>query len=184
MSRPHVVWDFDGVIVDSAETIKTCYRETGVAPPDDILSQEHVDWITPQGFDRDIIRQHKNRLYISSLLAGQVHELRAYWTALRLRHLQVTQAVMTGAPFGSLSAFRFNRDEPWPFTWWLESTSTRKKMEVLEGLSPRGVYIDDQECDVPEGWGFIHFTRQMTADKLAKEIHDALVHRRGVTSSR
>jgi len=158
-----VVFDLDGVVIDSHDLVMSSYRRAGADPPDDILSYEGVDWCSPD------VKRRKDVFYLRSV--HTVPLLSGWHTAVRLRRLQHDVRCLSGAPIGTLSRLQWRLDDLWPFSSLsLDGTRTPVKMEILRNWG-EGVYVDDQTklVDVPDGWRFVHYTGQRL-NELVKEI--------------
>jgi hypothetical protein len=167
------VFDLDGVVIDSVEIIRRCYRECGVEPPVNILELEGVDWITAQGRHRDEVRANKNVLYLEALADGRAHLLPGYDAALALRVHGITSIITTNAPRGTTTALRKALgNDAWPFLLSIEAISTTERFALLARTEPATVYVDDQnkfKMMLPVGWTFVHYTGQ-NASQLTREI--------------
>jgi hypothetical protein len=192
----HVVFDLDGVVLDTEEVVARCYTSAGATPPRPILAQENSGWLTQQLAQRyehvevvqdwaRVIRAHKNECYINSLRSGLADWLPGALAAARLDHAGHRVHLLSGAPSGTISvvkelwlkAFPFR---PWPFKLVMDGMKTSDKMQLIRRLAGRprtgrapGVYVDDQDkfIDLPTGWRFVHYTEEFdNVDRLVREI--------------
>lgn len=156
-----VVFDLDGVVLDSRDVVLAAYREAGATPPEDVLALEGVPWLLRQcGSRAPDVYARKNSAYIRMLYEGHAQLLPPYRVAHRLRSQSHRVGVLTAAPHGTIDALRTRYDD-WPFDWWGEALRTPAKMKILE-RNRGGVYIDDQDrlVNVPSGWRFIRYDGQ------------------------
>jgi beta-phosphoglucomutase-like phosphatase (HAD superfamily) len=185
-----VVFDADGVLIDSGPAIRAAYRiaieahyveATGVADrtvigsitvPDDVLPLEGIDWLGPQTWPKLArgIRELKNREYLSILREGGAPFLPAMETAIELRKNGHECWLTTGAPRGTIDVLRC-RNTWWPFTVAVDQIRTPDRMGLLRRAHMPGVYVDDQSrlVDLPLGWHFVCYNGQ-DADQLFAEI--------------
>ena len=172
-----IVFDMDGVLVDSRETILLAYRRAGVVAPDNILEQEATGWLEAMVggvAPAQAIRDQKNREYVNLLRNSDTALLPPFATATQLYHEGHVVGLMTGAPKGSAQALREYCAEQrwgWPFARAVEGRSTERKMQWLAQVGGHGVYVDDQDrlVNVPEGWRFLKYDQQ-DAQTLYEEI--------------
>jgi hypothetical protein len=164
-----VVFDLDGVLLDSERLVFRAYERAGVMPPQDILAQEGVDWI---GDDSIEVKQRKNAAYLDILHAErQLVWLPPMVTARGLDALDIRTVVMTGAPVGTLRVLK-TRVDRWPFRYEFDGLPTPSKMNLIsKWMGVVGVYIDDQEryVNLPDSWSFIHYVGQSEID-LMQEV--------------
>lgn len=185
MRNEAIVFDFDGVLVDSAPLIKQSYCAAGVSPPHNILAYEGVPWIERQvGSDNvDQVRRIKNINYLDGLL--DVAVLAPYFASITLSSAY-NVGILSGAPPGSLRVFK-SRLNIWPFSFALDGLRTPAKMDLLNTMrfGTIGVYVDDQPyaVDLPYCWTFIQYVGQ-DKNELCKEIVDALVRGRNLANCR
>lgn len=185
MQRPFVIFDLDGVVIDSRRLIMNSYRHAGVTPPRDILSRENDPWVVRQvGANKAaVVRRIKAGHYLNGITAGLAPFTDAYIAAHHLKKDFIV-GVMSGAPAGTLRRLR-TRTSVWPFTFEFDNTRTIRKMEIIKDLRTVdnvGVYIDDQTIgiDLPPDWSFIHYTGQCT-EELILEVRSAFMRRRNIT---
>lgn len=169
-----VMFDLDGVLVDTAEVIRRAYVHAGVRPPENILAQEGTNWVARQlkvaSDDPQVtrVRALKHSWYLSGLRTAPA--LPGLTVAGRLRFEGHTVGVLTGAPRGTINVMKST------YPWWCfdpcdERLRTPAKMKLLAQLAPAGVYVDDQDrlVDLPPGWRFVHYVGQ-TEDELHEEV--------------
>ena len=159
-----VLFDFDGTLCKSADTIREAYILAG-APEDlahdtDVLRQTWLEWLVPAvgREEGEAIWHRKNKIYARLLRDAPMHEenLRV---ARRLDEEGYLCGILTGAP---LEADRVLRTSP-HLTWarlLLVQCTPAFKIQVMRTLGPGGVYVDDQwdiKDDVEKvGWRFAH----------------------------
>lgn len=172
-----VVFDMDGVLIDSAALVRDSYRRIGIEPPHDILAQEGVRWLDTQVSTLSVatVKERKSVHYVRGLREGRAPLLPAFGTACRLAREGHEVWVMTGAPEGSLEALQESVDE-WPFELGAENIRTPQKMKFLAAWPNTGIYVDDQErlIDLPDGWVFLRYDgydEQTTYDKVMSYGH-------------
>lgn len=180
-SKPYVIFDLDGVLIDSSRLIRMAYRLAGVDPPHDILAQEGVPWIAQQvGINRvPFVKREKAAYYLTGIREGIATTTEAYIAACALRWTH-NVGVMSGAPPGTLRLLRIHQcSANWPFAIQHDNVRTEQKMKLIRVLGGNGVYIDDQQHDIdlPPGWSFIHYTGQGRYE-LIEEVDRALVRGR------
>lgn len=169
-----VMFDLDGVLVDTAGVIRWAYAQAGVRPPENILATEGTDWVARQlgvpPVDDQVtkVRAIKHSWYLTGLRFAPT--LPGLSVAGRLRFEGHTVGVLTGAPRGTIDVMKST------YPWWcfdpsIDSIRTPAKMELLDKLNPTGVYVDDQErlVDVPPGWRFVRYVGQ-SEDELYKQV--------------
>lgn len=164
-----VVFDLDGVIVDSARAVVAAYLEAGVVVPTDVLDHEQLPWLDdlllPEQ-DADLVRSMKNRAYVRLLGNHAVAPLLApFAVAVQLKLLKVSLHIVSRAPQGSLAALS-KRSVVWPFGVSRDGLSSQEKVDELPKFGLHGVYVDDQDRsnDVPEGWEFVRYQGQSAED--------------------
>jgi phosphoglycolate phosphatase-like HAD superfamily hydrolase len=174
----HIVFDLDGVVIDTGQVIARCYEAAGVTPPDNILAHENSDWLLRQcaglrARERaSEIRRQKNIFYQNMIRAGVVDWLPGAFVASELNQEGHRVHLLSGAPSGTISlvkerwSYTFPH-RPWPFSLITDGMRTPDKMKTIALLArssrSRGVYVDDQDkfIDLPEGWGFVHVTDEL-----------------------
>lgn len=176
----HIVFDLDGVVIDTGQVIARCYEAAGVTPPDNILAHENSDWLArqlgegPAGRLRESeIRRRKNLFYLNTLRSGVIDWLAGAGAADYLCREGHRVHLLTGAPSGTISVVKelwglAFPHRPWPFRLATDGMKTPDKMKMIALLATkpsgqRGVYVDDQAkfIDLPEGWKFVHFTTEL-----------------------
>jgi phosphoglycolate phosphatase-like HAD superfamily hydrolase len=177
-----IIFDLDGVLINSKDIIIQAYEDAGVVAPDDIMSQEGTRWLEDLvgASSKKEVRQNKDKAYLRLLLQERVQFLAPFFTALKLKRDDDQElGIFTNAPVGTVLNVceRANDDKlGWPFTFFTEKITTPERMQRLDTLDSHGVYIDDQDrlVHVPPGWSFIKYDDQgmMT---LYEEIRTALL---------
>ena len=183
----HVVFDLEGVVIDTESVVARCYELAGATPPPSILAYEGSDWLHEQvNGRRDLvveIKRRKNVLYQNVLRSGGVPWLTGALAAAQLARLGRRVHLLSGAPSGTISIVKelwstgFPQ-HPWPFSLIIDGMKTPDKMKMIRLLSSRssgshGVYVDDQTkfIDLPSHWRFVHFTREFGSPSvLVREI--------------
>lgn len=174
----HVVFDLDGVVIDTEEVVSRCYELAGATPPPLILAHENSDWLVRQcNGDHDAagrIKLRKNTFYRNVLRSGGVDWLSGAPVAARLAKLGHRVHLLSGAPSGTIALVKELWPDafpqyPWPFSLVTDGMRTPDKMKMIRLITNRstgnrGVYVDDQTkfIDLPENWRFIHYTREFT----------------------
>lgn len=172
-----VIFDLDGVLLDSAGAIRYAYIDAGVNPPTNVLEHEGGTWLADEvGLERvDEIKARKAIVYQNLIASGAVSTLPPFTTAKMLAGSGIHVIVLTGAPAGTINAMKqWLSTNDWPFIGAFDNMKTPIKMLFMRKLllaGKTGVYIDDQNryIDTPPGWRFIHYTGQ-DADTLYEEI--------------
>ena len=170
------VFDMDGTLIDSEHIIRESYREAGVEPPDDFMSLGHHSWLDGSAN----IHGRKNQAYLRRLREHPARLLPPFHTAVWLKQAGCEVALLTGAPKGAASVLSVVTPT-WPWKIAQDGLSPEEKRAWL-GMRPGGVYVDDQTyVQMPEGWGFVHYTGQ-SAGELFTEVTDvcSTVRRRSI----
>ena len=175
-----VIFDLDGVLIDTAELIKKAYRNAGVEPPDDILAQEYSDWLADFGSAEEItrIRDIKNNYYLNQLVQDNFDYLPPFQTAMMLQSTDdIIIGVLTGAPIGTALGLTYTSGRWDHFSVIRDGCRTPEKMRILREygkLLPHihKVYVDDQPkpVDFPKDWTFIQYTTDLSNSLYAKII--------------
>jgi hypothetical protein len=176
-----IIFDLDGVLINSKDIVIQAYEDAGVTAPDDIFSQEGTRWLEDLvgASSMKEVQQNKDKAYLRLLLQENVQFLPPFSTALKLkRDGDQELGIMTHAPLGSILNVceRANDDKlGWPFTFFMEKITTPQRMQRLDTIDSHGVYIDDQDrlVHVPDGWTFIKYDGQDVMT-LYEEIRKAL----------
>lgn len=165
-----IVFDVDGVLVDTANLISLSYRLAGATPPANVMANEGHHWLIDQvGASSALeIWTQKNSFYLRGL--REVALLPPLRLAQLLCEVGESVAAVTAAPIGTIGMLK-QRVKPWPFVTATDGMRVYQKMRFLPVLDAMGVYVDDQDrsMHMPEGWRFVHYTGQ-TIDKLYEEI--------------
>lgn len=173
----HVVFDLDGVVIDTESVVSRCYQMAGATPPPSILAHENSDWLIHQcnGDQRAAgrIKLLKNTFYRNVLRAGVVEWLAGAFTASELHAEGHRIHLLSGAPSGTISIIRelwtsSFPHRPWPFSLTSDGMKTVDKMKTIRLIAERasdnrGAYVDDQDkfIDLPDSWRFVHFTNEL-----------------------
>lgn len=178
-----VLFDLDGVLVDSQSIVIEAYKRAGVKAPDDVFAREGTHWLQ-EYFKGDTQRageahHAKNIAYLDYI--GDAPKLPPFDVARDLTFHGHVIGVLTGAPIGTM--YRLQRwDDQWrSFTINYEGNRFGNKEPRLRALShmlpaARKVYVDDRtSVQVPDDWHFIHYDGQ-SAVELNKQIHDIHVY--------
>jgi phosphoglycolate phosphatase-like HAD superfamily hydrolase len=174
-----IIFDMDGVLINSKDIIIQAYEDAGVVAPDDPLSQEGTRWLEDLIGASSVkeVRRNKDKAYLRLLLQENVQFLPPFHAALKLyenEEIRHELGIFTGAPIGTvLKVIERATDEglPWPFTFYTEKITTSERMRTLDTIDSLGVYIDDQDrlVHVPSGWSFIKYDDQ-SAETLYEEV--------------
>ena len=182
----HVVFDLDGVVIDTELVVARCYEMAGATPPPSILAWENSDWLVRQcGGDHmaaSRIKQRKNMFYRNVLRSGVVEWLPGAFAAGILKYEGHRVHLLSGAPSGTISIVkelwleRFT-NSPWPFSLTSDEMKTVDKMKTIRLIAERssgnrGAYVDDQDrfIDLPDSWRFVHFISRFSDVGLVREI--------------
>jgi hypothetical protein len=172
----NVVFDLDGVLLDSLEVIRTCYSLAGVragwlvqAPPN-LFALEGQPWLEAQcGPTRAVeIKRYKDEYYADSIRKGLVPTNGDAWVAvnnLKSLHNDVRLHLFTGAAYSAIHALHteFFRPGKWPFTSAIGKLTLAKKVEMMHAFRDPCIYIDDQphaRCVAHPHITVIHFIGQ------------------------
>lgn len=182
----HVVFDLDGVVIDTEDVVARCYEAAGATPPRPILAHEGSRWLTHQvGGRSDLalkLREQKNKFYRNMLHAGVVEWHTGAFAASELHHEGHRVHLLSGAPSGTISIIKERWQisfphRPWPFSLVTDGMKTPDKMKTIRLLArtsgSRGAYVDDQDkfIDLPDGWSFVHFTAELdNVSRLTRQI--------------
>lgn len=184
MDRPHlqdkdeedvmnIVFDLDGVLIDSESTVRAAYEYAGVTPPFDVLAYEGVPWIAEQIGEEfvDEVKKKKNEQYLY-LLSQRLHTFPAYATACLLSDEGYHTSTLTGAPDG-IEEILNDMLPIWPFDSITSSMKTYDKMSMMrEAHDVQFIYIDDNTRNIEElpNMTFVHYAGQDSI-KLYDTIH-------------
>ena len=111
-----VIFDLDGVLIDTAKTIRHAYVQAGVQPPEDILAQEGTDWVAhqlhvaPDNSQVIRVKALKHSWYLRGLRTAP--SLPPLKTAGQLRIMGHHVGVLTGAPRGTIDVMKTI------YSWW------------------------------------------------------------------
>lgn len=159
-----IVFDLDGVLIDTQELIRKAYRKAGANPPPDFFSLGHHDWI-PEEIRYDV-HVKKNREYLRRLRAGDYRVLPPWDTATMLWEAGIGEMVgiLSGAPRSTVEALQMSCPN-WPFDFCRCAYLPEEKTDWLSGVYEGGVYVDDQSyVTMPEGWRRVLYTGQSPYD--------------------
>lgn len=173
----HVVFDLDGVVIDTELVVARCYEMAGATPPPSILAHENSDWLVRQcdgnHYAAHEIKDRKNVFYRNVLRSGVVPWLAGAFVAAELHRTGHRVHLLSGAPSGTISIVkelwleRFPASK-WPFSLTSDGMKTVDKMKTIKLIAGqlydnRGAYVDDQDkfIDLPNSWRFVHFTQQL-----------------------
>lgn len=182
----HVVFDLDGVVIDTEDVVARCYEMAGATPPPSILAHENSDWLVRQcdGNHQAAheIKRRKNTFYRNVLRSGVVNWLPGAGAASLLYAEGHRVHLLSGAPSGTIAVVKeLWREQfttyPWPFSLTTDGMKTVDKMKTIRLIAGRssgnrGVYVDDQDkfIDLPIGWRFVHFVSRFSNVGLVREI--------------
>jgi hypothetical protein len=177
-----VIFDLDGVLIDSYELVLRAYRLAGVVAPDDVLAREGTSWLA-DSLDGDESAAHRvhalKDVHYLDLVGGEsVRYLPP--TTIIPQLADHTLGVLSGSPYGTIATLQARRPDIWyPLCEsgvCHDALRTTAKMQLIAALSlaPRfqhGVYVDDQDrfINLPSTWRFIHY-RDEPADALYDKI--------------
>lgn len=163
-----VIFDLDGVVIDSAHIIQTAYTRAGVNPPKNILAQEDSNWLAEQCGEENIaaIKMKKASIYHELISSGQASLLSGYFAASRAWFENYHTVLLTAAPVGTVDVMKtWLGDDRWVFN---EAYDNMKKIDkaifmrrrAVQGV--RGIYFDDQDRrdETPISWKFIRYNGQ------------------------
>ncbi len=152
-------FDLDGVLVDSEEMIRECYRIAGAEPPDGFFSLGHHRWL-----EDEAVHAKKDAAYLRRIRAGRWSPLPSWQTARMLKEDGHVVSLISGAPPGTAQALD-NAAPYWPFSEALCGLSATAKTLYMLSKPEGGVYVDDQEyVTVPRGWRRVLYTGQSAQD--------------------
>lgn len=180
----HVVFDLDGVLIDTEDVVARCYTAAGATPPRPILTHEDSSWLVDQVGEEQapVVWRRKNQVYINSIRSGAAPFMQGAFAARRLAHEGHRVHIMTGAPSGTIAALRElwvdRLHGGWPFGLTFDGMKTPAKMKAIRLINERtsglvGAYVDDQDkfIDLPANWRFVHFNdHEDTVDRLTARI--------------
>lgn len=171
----HVVFDLDGVVIDTEDVVARCYQMAGATPPSSILAHENSDWLVEQCDGRrhvaSEIKRRKNMFYLNVLRSGVVSWRAGAFAASELHAEGHRVHLLSGAPSGAVAAIKelwLDRFPRWPFALATDGMRTPDKMKMIRLITDRssgarGAYVDDQDkfIDLPTNWRFVHFTDEL-----------------------
>lgn len=180
----HVVFDLDGVLIDTEDVVARCYIAAGAIPPYPILAHEGSTWLVDQvGEERaQVIKSRKNQTYVNFIRSGAASFMQGAFAARQLAHEGHRVHIMSGAPSGTIAALRElwvdRLHGGWPFGLTFDGMKTPDKMKAIRLINERstgvfGAYVDDQDkfIDLPANWRFVHFKdEEDTVDRLVARI--------------
>lgn len=171
-SKTHVVFDVDGVIVDSHAAVRAAYKLVGVEMPDDAWGKPWHVWL-PQlvgsTFEAEDLHGKKNYVYTAMLRDGQVRPLAGASVAHRLAPAQ--RSFLTGASAQAARAALRAAGLPRGRLW--SGCTAEDKAARLLRLAGRGVYVDDdpaagKSITAAAGWCFVKFVDN--EDQLMEDV--------------
>jgi hypothetical protein len=135
---PAIIFDLDGVVVDSREAVEMAYRSAGTVMPEDAWGKPWSEWLT--GADATQIHANKCRVYPQML--------RDYALALPLMFYAQEHRIpiITGASREAARSVNVTFGVQLNVIEW--SCTREKKVSVLKFLQNTGqlgIYVDDDE---------------------------------------
>ena len=171
----NVIFDLDGVILDSQAAIVEAYRLAGVDAPKDILARESERWCTGMSADEfTTVKRAKDHVYAAKIQQGEV-PLLSGWRAAEVVARQHDVHLMTGAAFSAVDALYTRMHPAWPFTAVVAKVTQREKFARIALFTPC-VYIDDQP--IADGLARVDVRvvcyHGQAWEKLARDITDVV----------
>jgi phosphoglycolate phosphatase-like HAD superfamily hydrolase len=167
MTTKHVIFDLDGVVIDSRDVIVEAYRRAGVAVPNDILTTPgYLELNGFSGIQAAHVRVEKDEAYLQ--LLEIVPMLPGFHAAQLLHQSGVKPSILTGAPHESIDVLARRCGVGWPFAWGVGKLASSHKRNILSLVGP-AIYIDDQPFDPPHNVTFIRY-RDQSAIELFEEV--------------
>lgn len=174
-----VVFDIDGVLVDTREIVRRAYAEVGIELPDQLWGSTWRTWL-PERCGGDLLRaqavhDQKTQSHLDLLSRSRVTTLAGAEAARALHSCGWTVKFITS---GTREVVQRTLDSADPsLSGFLAGTDldSMGKRRALDGISPAGgVYVDDNYdlgVKVTEGstWKLVHF-RDQAETELIKEI--------------
>lgn len=176
----HLVFDFDGVLIDSRKAVKDAYRVAGVEMPDSAWGQPWHTWLPRLVGPRAIeVHKLKNLAYRGMLFAGRVPSgpgLPVF--QLALRHPQAFwPCIITGASYEAATPGLQMLDIPHRY---LSETGCQPhdKVIALQRIASSGVYFDDlyenHYIAIRAGWRFSHLHNEESAKEAIRWMQSFL----------
>tara|TARA_Y100000310_G_scaffold270200_1_gene283863 strand:+ start:3610 stop:4179 length:570 start_codon:yes stop_codon:yes gene_type:complete len=177
-----VIFDVDGVLIDSREAVRQAYASVDIVVPEKAWGISWREWL-PEMVESESrakkLHVAKNEAY-PGMIRKFARELPPIKTLRELLMLDVRVGILTAA---SLHAARMvsihlgiHRDVEFI------GTECRNKVEVLARLSDKGQYVDDHDqfFNIKNfdkiGWRFIHYVPTMSSDDLMEVLEDGRYH--------
>jgi phosphoglycolate phosphatase-like HAD superfamily hydrolase len=169
----NIVFDLDGVLVDTREAVRQAYKDAGVIMPDDAWGKPWQSWLIEMCSDyRTAMLVHAEKdVQYKRLIEHNCVQLLPPMVLLRTLHQSgvVKVGVATGASesaTGELTRRFHISDVPVYGT----SMTPEAKALILPGVAPFGVYIDDHKVEIP-GWRTIRYDPDVDGmDELMEKL--------------
>ena len=140
-----VIFDMDGVILDSEKTLVRIYRALGVDPPENLFDSEGVTWLKEQAGDREEeIRRSKDMAFYSRIVNLEVGRLSGFEAACKLYEMGHTVGLVTSAAYSAVEALWRTCGSKWPFLFTAAKTRPPRRHELFRLMREKPVYVDDQ----------------------------------------
>lgn len=166
-----IVFDVDGVLVDTRELVRRAYAEVGVIQPDYAWHQPWYNWLPGLAGGYALAKEvhtNKNIAYINLISVLGVPELPAATLVKSWPILTNVLAMSSGSEFAVYAVLRAVGLHKMQVLG--TGLSEEAKNDVLCQVVEPGVYIDDSEFEpAAPGWRTVRYTAQ-TAEELEKEI--------------
>jgi hypothetical protein len=174
-----VVFDMDGVLIDSKAYVQSAYHFAGVEMPDGAWGRPWKDWLVDAcGGDLDkatTIHRAKNETYMRILEAGTFEELPGSHVAHTLQQRGVPVHFLTSASV-QVARMVINRLDLGAENIIGSGCALEDKVRILNVRPIPGYYVDDHhilglEICARAEWDFVpYYTYETTYDDLLEQL--------------
>jgi FMN phosphatase YigB (HAD superfamily) len=174
---PVVVFDVDGVLVDTHELVRKAYAEIGVVIPKGRWGSAWPTWLPDQcGGDLDRARDlhdRKTRIHLDLLTSTTVRPLAGAEAADWLATHGWTVRVLTSSTKEVARATLDSIRSGWSSLLAATDVDHLGKRRILHDLAPSGVYVDDnlelgEKITDSSAWRLVHFDGQALPELMTE----------------
>jgi beta-phosphoglucomutase-like phosphatase (HAD superfamily) len=156
----NVIFDLDGVLFETQDAVYKAYKEAGIDMPDSAWGKPWQSWlpkICGSMEEAELVHDKKDWAYETAISMNIVQTLPPLVLLRVLSQGSLAKVgVLTGASRCSTeSLMRYGNISHVPV--YGTSMTRAGKFEALSGIAARGVYIDDNDLMMPEGWRLVRF---------------------------